>query len=129
MESIINKIYIITSDDRKFNKIKYRLDAKKIKIVKCNPIKGNQLPDDKVENITTKSCSYFCSNKTITDWLTHYNLWKNIAKRDEDNVLILEDRGVPVKILVLYLRSIGKRYRKIGIWCILDVLDHAILHF
>jgi hypothetical protein len=96
MESIINKIYVITNDDNKYDKIKYKFKSTKIPIVKVTPLAENKVVDD-ISSIASKKCTYLCSNKTVSHWLTHYNLWKIIKDKKEDKVLILEDNGKPIK--------------------------------
>jgi GR25 family glycosyltransferase involved in LPS biosynthesis len=90
MESIINKIYVITTNNKRFESIKNRFD--KIKVIKCNAV--GDLTDEQIKLNTTSSCNLLCSSKMINSWLSHYNLWKQILKRGEDNVLILEDTAV-----------------------------------
>lgn len=117
MEKIISKVYIITSSDDRFNKIKYRLGPK-IKTIKCLPI--NDVPN-RIEDITTNTCSSLCSNKTIKNWLSHYYLWKRIAAKKEENVLILEDTGFPIKsfesLLEEYWKEVPEKWDMIYFGC------------
>jgi GR25 family glycosyltransferase involved in LPS biosynthesis len=83
--SIINKIYIINDQDttklRKF-KIKIQNYFKNI------PIKI--WINNKKDNINVSFiCKQTCSNNVISEWNTHYNLWKHIIKKNDDRVLVL----------------------------------------
>jgi len=107
METIINKIYVITDDDDYFDKIKYKLKSNKVPVVRVNPLDENKVVDD-ISSIASKTCSYFCSNKTVSNWLNHYNLWKIIKEKDEDKVLILEDTGKPISSFGSMLQEFWK---------------------
>lgn len=100
LNSIISKIYVITSCNKKLKRVINRFnkignDKIKANITKYKAIDPNKLSEDQLENVTTASCNQLCSIDTISQWLSHYKLWKNIVKNKETNVLILEDTVAP----------------------------------
>lgn len=100
LNNIISKIYVITKSDKKLKTIINRFNKvgkNKIKanITKYEEIDSDRLTEEQIEGITTPMCSQLCSTTTISQWLSHYNLWKNIVKNNEDNVLILENNVAP----------------------------------
>ena len=121
MKTIINKIYIITDDDKKFNKIKYRIGSKKIPIVKVKGIDETIVDDATIDTIASTKCKYTCSNKMISNWFNHYNLWKTIAKNKEDRVLIINDDGMPIKefssMLEEYWKEVPKKWDMVYFGC------------
>lgn len=122
MKLSINKIYIITNDDSKFDKIKNRLKNKNnIKIIKCSPIDYNDIKENVKDKITTEYCSQLCSKNTISNWLTHVYLWKKIYQNKEDNVLIIENNGMPIKsfynLLEEYSKELPKKWDMLYFGC------------
>jgi GR25 family glycosyltransferase involved in LPS biosynthesis len=119
MEAIIDKIYIISSDDTKFKKLKYSLKTN-IPIVKVKSIDDSKITNKMAEKVSTQKCQYLCSNKTIGDYLTHYNLWKNISKK-EKRVMILDENIIPEKyfssLLEEYWKSIPNKWDIVYLGC------------
>lgn len=99
MESIIKKIYIVVhnSNNKNWTKLVSKLKWFNIPIKKWNSVKKNNITDKKVNKIATKTCASFCSVDMISEWLTHFNLWKHIVKNEEDLVLILDENIILAK--------------------------------
>jgi hypothetical protein len=122
MKEIIKTVYIITTNDDKFNKIKGNIGSN-LQIVRVKGVDKKELDDETIDTITTGSCRYLCSNGTISRWLTHYNLWREISKKgDNGNVLIIDDDGMPVdafiEMLYEYWKEIPKEWDMIYLGCI-----------
>src|SRR3990172_1922966 len=98
MEKIVDKIYIITKDDNIFNRIKKKLDLPTVPTVKVNGLTHTDIDDKVVNSVTTNKCKYLCSNKTVSQWLTHYNLWRNVydSKEVVNAILIIDETGKPI---------------------------------
>lgn len=111
MDGIISKVYIVSNNNSRFNKIravfdKYQRpveegedkeDKKEIDIVKYNRVDKDRLSDDYIKSVATPSCRYMCSRNMVSNWLTHHSLWKDIVKNKETNVLVVEDNVHLVK--------------------------------
>lgn len=99
MDKLIKKSYIIikSGEKKKLRTITKNYKNTGLELKKWNKIDNNKLDDNKIEDLTTTSCNYLCSPKTIANWLSHYKLWKHIVKNEEDRVLILEDDTYPTK--------------------------------
>jgi hypothetical protein len=134
-KNIISKIYYIATDNLpgRFEKIKERLNTK-IPIIRVSDI-----GDKTINDIADKDCKYSCSNKSVGKWLTHYNLWKSIDIGSDDNVLILEDSGLPIKlfssVLEEYWEEVPKNYDILYLGCtgscedsIIKDITYKIIH-
>jgi len=122
MENIISKIYIITNNDDTFNQIKKKIGTDKIKIIRVNGVTTNDIDDATIDTIATTKCKYLCSNKSVSTWLNHYNLWNNISKSgDNGNILIIEDPGMPVdsftSMIEEYWKEVPKDWDMIYVGC------------
>lgn len=122
MENIISKIYIITNNDEIFNKIKYKLETKKIPVIRVNGVNVDDVDDDTIDTVASRGCKYLCSNETVSKWLNHYNLWYNIRKSgDKGNVLIIEDPGMPVEsfssMIEEYWKEVPKDWDMVYVGC------------
>lgn len=99
MESLIKKTYVINLKNRKdkWENIKNDFKNTGLKLNRWEAIYGNNLSDDKIEQVTSNVCNYLCSPNIIGRWLSHYKLWEHVVKNEEDRVLILEDDAYPAK--------------------------------
>lgn len=93
-----NKTYVINfkgKNDR-WERINNHLKEFNINPNKLEVVDIDDLTAEDIKNNTTKTCYYFCSPDFIARWITHSNLWEQIAK-EGDNVLVLEDNVKLVK--------------------------------
>lgn len=95
-ESIINKAYVITNNgDDQWIDIQVDFSDINIKLTKWDPLSQKKLTQQYINNHTSTSCRYFCSEEMIRTWISHLTLWKHIKKNKQSNVLILEDTASP----------------------------------
>lgn len=119
----INKVYVINLKHRKdrWESVQEKFKGTNLKLTRFNAINGKDLNDDQIEKLTTKFCYYFCSPGMIGCWLSHYKLWEQIVKSNDENVLILEDDAYPVddynKRINQVLKEIPKNYDLIYFGC------------
>jgi len=134
MTNIIKTVYIITTNDDKFNKIKNKIGSK-VPIVRVKGIDQKDIDDNTIDTVTTGSCRYMCSNGSLSRYLTHYNLWQEISKKGNDgNVLIIEDDGLPIdsfrEMLEEYWKELPKKWDMVYLGCVgscnSSVLNDAI---
>ena len=99
MNSIINKAYVINLKERpdKWKTIQRDFAHTGLKLTRWNAVYGKKLSDKEYAEKTTALCNEFCSPGMVGCWLSHYNIWQNIVKNKENNVLILEDDAYPIK--------------------------------
>ena len=128
MEDILSTIYIITTNNEKFEKIKKELDTQ-VPIIKVKSIAFQYSDSNKMDKVVEGKCKNFCSKYDITEWTDNYNLWKEILKANNgkkdfdkkfmilsDNVLLDEYfssnmpefwKGVPVNADMVYMGCNG----------------------
>ena len=98
MHSIIDKVYVINLQDRpdRWQKINKNFSNTSLELTRWEAVNGKELSEDKIERIATPTCQKICSPAMIGCWMSHFSIWNNIVKNEEDNVLILEDDAYPV---------------------------------
>ena len=91
--------YVINLDSSKdrWSKIQKDFAGTDIKLNRWQAIRGADLTEDEIKEITTDFCYHFCSSGAIGCWLSHYTLWKHIIDKKIDRALILEDDAYPVE--------------------------------
>ena len=93
----INKTYVVNLKHRtdRWEDINKNFKGTGLKLTRWNAVYGKNLTDDQVKKITTDFCYEMCSPGMIGCWLSHYGIWLNIIRNNEDNVLVLEDDAFP----------------------------------
>src|SRR5439155_22840789 len=106
----INKIYVINlkHNKNKWKEIQKAFKNTPLKLNRFDAIYGKNLTDEEIKKVTTNFCYYFCSPGMIGCWLSHYKIWQQIIKNNEDNVLILEDDAYPTENFNKRLKEILK---------------------
>ena len=112
----INKIYVINlkHNKNKWKEIQKAFKNTPLKLNRFDAIYGKNLTDEEIKKVTTNFCYYFCSPGMIGCWLSHYKIWQQIIKNNEDNVLILEDDAYPTENFNKRLKEILKRRTLFG---------------
>ncbi len=112
--NIINKVYVINLKKRpdKWHNIQKDFSHTNLKLTRWNAIYGKDISENEFANKTTALCNEFCSPSMVGIWLSHYNIWQNIVKNKEDNVLILEDDALPLENFNYRLQEYWKEVPK-----------------
>jgi GR25 family glycosyltransferase involved in LPS biosynthesis len=114
MNNNINKIFVITKNNKRFNDTSDVYSDYNLELIKC-PIIKNKLPVSKLNN-------ELCHSDIANNWYTHYDLWKNIVDNNIRISLVLEDNTYPVldfnKKLVNVLDNLPKKWDMIYCGCL-----------
>jgi len=91
--------YVINLKNRtdRWERIQKDFSHVPLELKRWNAVKGADLPDDSIKDITTDFCYNFCSLAMIGCWLSHSSIWYEIIEKKLPFAIILEDDSYPIE--------------------------------